>query len=339
MKRGAIVLVGILVLALSPAVAPAQGLLEGGLPSLPGLPYLGGIFGGGGSCDGPGPFSFAGNVGWDYETVDLGLDAFNAGIGGWRSFNHTYRFQGLSLGVAATAVSRTGFGAVARFRLFAVGSDKDTEDYSLAVGTESRHWSTKSDTYYFDGMGFYKIFGGAAVVGGFRWNHMETSFQRPDGSTFPTSQREDESVLVVNLFEPYVGAMIDQGGASRVLRVGVIGWPQLYGNVKYEETLGGAPPAGVRYVSRSRKVTEGYFWEAFGEYGLRAAGWGTAPAAFSVFAKWTQYHINGESNVDRNAIGIGTTASDNFALSMHRNAITAGVKVDVAFDVPVPFNF
>ena len=305
MKHGVVALVGILVLTLAPVVAPAQGFLEGGLPSLPGLPSFGNLFGGGGPCDVSscsGPFSLAGTVGWDYETVDLSLDSEAAGVGDVQNFKHMYRFQGLSLGLAAAAVSRTGVGAMARFSVLVVGIDKDTENYNhnLPITQASRHWNTKNDTYYFDGMGFYNFFRGAALVGGFRWNHLETSFSNPSGQINILGLPGDESVIIVNVFQPYVGAMIDQGGPSRILRAGLIGWPQLYGSVTYEETVGGA---ATRIDSRSRNVSSGYFWEIFGEYGLKTSGWVAANAAFSVFAKWTQYHIDGDSNVDQNVIG------------------------------------
>ena len=61
-----------------------------------------------------------------------------------------------------------------------------------------------------------------------------------------------------------------RGGASRVMRIGFIAWPQVYGNVEYGQTFG-ALGTGSRLDGMSSKVNEGYFWEIFAEYGLERA--------------------------------------------------------------------
>jgi len=275
-------------------------------------------------------------VGWNYETVDFSLDARGAGVRDIQEFKHTYRFQGLSLGLRAAVMSRSGIGAIANFVVLVPGNNRDTENYNdgLPVVQMSRNWHTKNDTYYFDGMGFYRVFNGAALVGGFRWDHLETTFNRPGGVVIIAGLPTDEEVLTANVFQPYVGAMIDQGSPSRVLRVRFIVWPQLYGNVRYEETVGAH---GVRDVARSRKLNGGYFWEIYGEYGLKDQMF--AEAALSIFGKWTQYHFSGDSNVVRNVIGVGRTLSDTFAISLHRNSWTAGLKIDIPLALPIPFYF
>ncbi|MFH1115398.1 MAG: hypothetical protein V1792_15935 [Pseudomonadota bacterium] len=345
MKHGVIVLVSILALALSPAAVPAQGFLGGGLPTLPGLPSFGNMFGGGGSCDpcaDPSPFGLFGTVGWNYQTMDLSFRTLSAGLFDIGALKHTYKFSGVELGLAAKAVSRTGFGALARFTILATSSTKDTENYNEAMGggfffEGSRHWRAKNDTYQFDGMGFYNMYGRAAVIGGFRWNHLETSFDRPDGAIAIASLPGDEAVLTTNVFQPYVGAMIDQGGTSYVLKLGVIGWPQLYGSAKYGQTVGGAFGVGGRINGKTAKVNEGYFWEMFGEYGLRNQMF--RGAVVSVFSKWTQYHLKGTFNADEDAIGgVPASDSDYWNISMHRNSFTAGLKVDIPLALPLPFN-
>ncbi|MDQ7783940.1 MAG: hypothetical protein RDU20_13740 [Desulfomonilaceae bacterium] len=344
MKRGVIVILGILVLALSPAVAPAQGFLGGALPPMPSMPSFGGFFGGGGggSCDDPcpGPFSLFGTVAWNYQTIDLDASTQNFNFLILRGLKHTYRFNGVQLGVGAKAVSRTGFGALVSFDYLIVGSVKDTENYNegfLVPG--SRHWNTKNDTYTFDGMGFYNVYSTAALVGGFRWNHLETTFNNPSGAAgfgglFGAAG--DEAVMVANVYQPYVGVMVDQGGASRVLRIGMIGWPQLYGSVKYEQTLGAAGP-GLRLDGLTARVNEGYFWEIFGEYGLREQAY--MGAALSVFGKWTQYHVKGTFNIDATLVGGIPVGDDFWGISMHRNSWVAGVKLDIPLALPVPFSF
>ncbi|MDQ7783939.1 MAG: hypothetical protein RDU20_13735 [Desulfomonilaceae bacterium] len=344
MKHGVIVLVSIFVLAFSPAVAPAQGVLGGGFPTMPSMPSFGGFFGGGGPCDDPcpGPFNLFGTVAWNYQTIDLDLGTRGGGIFDLGAMKHTYRFNGVQLGLGAQAVSRTGFGAIVTFDILITGSSKDTENYNEAMQgpiffAGSRHWNTKNDTYCFDGMGFYNVYSTAALVGGFRWNHLETTFNNPSGVIGVAGLPGDEAVLVSNIYQPYVGVMVDQGGPSKVLRIGMIGWPQLYGSVKYEQTVGGALPAAARIGGLTAEVSEGYFWEIFGEYGLREKAY--MGAALSVFGKWTQYHIKGNFNLDWDAVGFGNLGGDDWGISMHRNSWVAGVKLDIPLALPVPFSF
>jgi hypothetical protein len=342
MKRALIVLVGVVVFAVSPAVATAQGLLGGALPVLPGLPSLGSMFGDDrcASCVDQRPFSLAGTAAWNYETIDLDFRTLSAGLLNVAALKHTYRFNGLQLGLSARAVSRTGFGALASFRILATGSSKDTENYGEDFPgflQGSRHWRTKNDTYFFDILGFYNVYCASALVGGFRWNHLETTFDRPDGGIGILGLAGDETVLICNIYQPYVGVMVDQGGSSRVLRVGAIGWPQLYGSAEYGETDGGAIPAPARINGMTAKVNEGYFWEIFGEYGLRDQK--HTGAAVSVFGKWAQYHLKGTFNADADFVGLGTVDDDYWNITMHRNSWTAGVKLDIPLAFPVPFSF
>ncbi len=345
MKYGTIVLLSILVLALLPAAAPAQGFLGGGLPALPGLSSFGNIFGGGDSCDpyaGAGPFGLDANVAWNYQTIDLSFRTLSAGLLDLGALKHTYRFSGVQLGVSAHAISRTGVGAIVSFDILATGSSKDTEQYNEALGggfffDGSRHWRTKNDTYCFDGMGFYNLYSAAALVGGFRWNHLETTFDNPSGTLGIAGLAGDEAVLVTNIYQPYVGVMVDQGGPSRVLRVGLIAWPQLYGSVKYDQTVGGANFGGATISGLTAKINEGYFWEIFGEYGLREQMY--MGAALSAFGKWTQYHLKGTFNADANFAFAGTIDTDYWNIAMHRNSWVAGVKIDIPLALPIPFYF
>lgn len=349
MKHVAIVLLSLVVLALAPAVIPAQGLLEGGLLALPGIPSIGNMLGRGDSCDGagPGPLVVDGTVAWNYQTIDLSYQTLGAGLlggpGVLGALKHAYRFSGLQLGVSAQAESRTGVGGIVRFDILLTGSSTDTENYNEALGggvivpEGSRHWRAKNDTYCVDGMGFYKLYKSAALVGGFRWNHLETSFDNANGAIIVPGLPGDEAVLVTNVYQPYVGVMVDQGGANRVLRAGVIGWPQLYGSAKYEQTFGAAFVTGARANGLTAKLDRGYFWEIFGEYGLREQM--LMGAALSIFGKWTQYHLAGTFNADMDVIGLGNVDSDFGNISMHRNSWTAGLKLDVPFAVPMPGYF
>ena len=343
MKRG-ILLLSILVLAFVPAVASAQGFLGGAIPSLPGLPSLGGFFGSGGgcgACEEPSPISLSGTVAWNYEAIDLNCSTLDYQYAGFGAFKHTYKFNGLQLGLTGVAVSRTGFGVWGNFNILATGSTKDPENYNEGFGAGyfqgTRYWTAKNDTYSFTGVGFYNVFNTACVLGGFRWDHLETTFDRPTWTPGVTSSLGgDEATLTVNVYQPFVGAMVDQGGASRVMRIGFIAWPQVYGNVEYGQTFG-ALGTGSRLDGMSSKVNEGYFWEIFAEYGLKEQRF--LGAAFGLFASWTQYHLKGRLNSDLDQIGAASFGSDRFDISLHRNSWTVGGKLEIPLAIPVPFSF
>ena len=46
--------------------------------------------------------------------------------------------------------------------------------------------------------------------------------------------------------------------------MGITGWPQLYGSLRYEETVGAARPTPARIDDLSYSISEGYFRELFG---------------------------------------------------------------------------
>ena len=186
MKRG-ILLLSILVLAFVPAVASAQGFLGGAIPSLPGLPSLGGFFGSGGgcgACEEPSPISLSGTVAWNYEAIDLNCSTLDYQYAGFGAFKHTlqiqrpptradrcrgftYRIRGVGaistswLPVAPkipkTTMKASGQGI---FKAHATGPPR-------MIPIPSRAWdSTTFSTL-------------PVCWAGFRWDHLETTFDRP----------------------------------------------------------------------------------------------------------------------------------------------------------------
>lgn len=335
MKRGVVCIAIVLMAFASPALAPAQGFLGGGFP---GLPSLGGFLGSSGDCDpcsSGSPLSLTADVGVNYQAVNLAFTSLGAGTLGIFNYEHYYRFGGVNLGLTATAVSPQGFGGMLNFSILGAVNGKDSERYDeTAPFIVGRNWSTKNDTYSFTGIGFYNVFHSAALLGGFRWDHMETSFLNPDHDVAIMGARTDESVLIVNIYQPFLGVLVDQGGPSRVLRFGLYGWPQLYGSVRYEETVGGAAPSPARIRDLSTNVSDGYFWEIFGEYGLKNSVYG---AGLSAYAKWTQYHVRGTLKSDVNFVGAGTVASDRFDISIYRNSWTVGANLSIPLALPLPW--
>lgn len=333
MKYRVFVIAGILAILAAPSLAPAQGYLAG---ALPGLPSLGGIFGTSGDCGSDaalGPLSLSADAGYNYQAVNLAFSSQGAGTLGVSDIEHYYRFSGLNLGLTATVSSPQGFGALLNFNILVAANNKDEERYDeTAPQFIARDWKTKNDTYSFTGIGFYNVLGGASALAGFRWDHLETSLERPYNDVGIMGLPTDDAVLIVNAYQPFIGVLVDQGGPSRVLRVGLIGWPQLYGSLRYEETVGAAIPTPARIRDLSYSVTDGYFWEIFGEYGLRENRY--VGAALSAYAKWTQYHVRGSLNSDVNFAGLGTVASDAFDISIMRNSWTVGANVNVPLALP-----
>lgn len=331
MSRIAICCVVLFLALVTPVAVPAQGLLGNILYSLGGIggsanPYS--------ECAGQGPLSLNGDAAVTYETIDLSFDARGAGLDGIANIRHYYTFGGVTFGVSASAMSPQGFGVMARFTVLAASTSRDHERYNVGgVGPPRRRfWKTDNDTYSLEGAGFISVYDSASLLGGFRWDHLETTFDRPDSPVNIASLPSDEAVLKVNAYQPYVGVIVDQGGSHRRLRAGVLGWPQVYGSLTYGETDGGAFVTGARIDNRSISLSEGYFWEIFGDYGVRETSF--VGATFSVFAKWTQYHYRGVLDSDANIIGAGTLASDDFEISIHRNAWSVGLRVHVPVTLP-----
>ena len=201
---------------------------------------------------GKGMFRLSGDAAFTYETIDLGFDAHGSGLDGIANIRHNYTFGGIALGITAAALVPQGFGVMANATVLAVSTSRDEERYNVsgAGPPRRRFWKTNNDTYSLEGAGLVRAYGGTYLLGGFRWDHLETTFSRPDSAVNLASLPSDEGLLVVNAYQPYAGAVIDQGGPYRRLRVGVIGWPQMYGSLEYGETTVPGRPV-LLFVSRT----------------------------------------------------------------------------------------
>lgn len=340
MRRRCCIVCIALILVLAPLVASAQDFSSGGFLSRPVLSYSGGVGSDGNPCDScitAGLLSVKGSAALNYQSISLSFDNEGAGLGGIFSIQHDYAFGGVAFGLTAVVKVQDHFGWMANFTFLVPTTSRDLETINegLTVFNVHRRWKTRNHTYSLEGAGFYNFYGAGSVLAGFRWDHLETSLERPYGASagFFSSLESDESVLVANAFQPYLGFMVDQGGPSTVLRVGITGWPQLYGNLRYGQTFGGFM-TGARVDNRSISMSDGYFWEIFGEYGLRETVY--AGAAFRLFAKWTQYHFKGDVASAVNLVGGGTFASDHSILSISRNSWSLGVTVDIPVALPIP---
>ena len=162
-------------LCMFPSFASSQGMSGGALPGLPSLPSLRGMLGLGSDCSQSGgvcTLALSADAGWNYQAI----------------------------GFTAMGLSPEKFGAMLTFSILLAVNEKDDERYDeTAPISIARDWKTKNDTYSFTGMGLYDAVGCALVTEGFRWDHLETTFERPYNDFSILGLPSDESVLIVNV--------------------------------------------------------------------------------------------------------------------------------------------
>ena len=281
MKRSVVLCAGILILALIPGFASAQGWL------LPGLPSFGGN--GCGSCYGNlGGVTIGGDVayvGYPRSTkVEFVSQAAGAGMFNWR---HGYPVHGIQLSAMATASPNDRVTAIARGTWLLPWNGESFENYDVGAGGVERKWTSSTQWWTAEGAGAYAINGLSAVVVGLRYDSFQTSFKDPSDATF-ASLSGQEADLQVNLWIPYAGVIANQGR----VKFGIIASPWVPGHLKYGQTN------SLIFVTNGRlegsgTVRSGYFLETWGEFNVNLMG-----AAAGLFVKYTYVHCRVEDSLN-----------------------------------------
>jgi len=310
-----VVILSIVLLAWGPGMVFAQGL---------GLPSFGGLMGGP-SCapkaDPKGGAGLALEVGYltTNPSVSLDFTADQLALGGVRQFQHRYPVQGLWL--ALSADGRVGDLGVFTRGSWLVPSNKESDEaYNGTVAL--RTWGAKTQWYTLEGAGMYPAYGSFAAVGGFRYDAFDTSFSDPVAVGLAFTNPSDEADVTVRAYIPYFGLVVNQDAA---LKFGLIGFPYLFGNVKYNQTFG-----GVFHFESSGALRNGYFLEAFAEYGAQIMG-GYA----GIFGTWT--YLRASADMDITQAG-AAGAPQPYTFSMQRQNFIFGGKFALSFNLPyIPF--
>jgi len=315
-------LVGIFLFAIAAGLAGAQGLpssVGAGLPSLSGLS-------GSGGCspvrDPEAGRGLAVNVGYLSTNRSAVFDlTADPAVGNVRQVRHAFPVDGLWLALSANGQVGDKLGIFARGS-WLVPSNRPS-DRTLLFGTtlEPGTWQTNVQWYNADVAGLYPAYGALTVIGGFRFDSFETKFhdrELVDVDDLAT----DVTNVTVTSYIPYVGLMVNQGPA---LKVGLIGFPYVPGNVKYDHTWG---TAVIRHEATGT-LGSSYFLEAFAEYGQRLMG-----GYFGIFGIWTYLHGISELDVSR-TVGIAVSTSGVYKFTADRQNWILGGKFGLNFTSPI----
>lgn len=325
MRRVVVVFVGILVLGLAPTLVPAQGLL-------PGLPALGGAYGGAASCGGrdacgfPGPTFY---IGWQFAspTTSFALDAAHLGVAGVTNVSENYSNPGLWLGLTVPVPLSDSFSLLASGWYLVPGTTSGTasESYSPA-GIGNRSWAAKTDWWFVDGLLAFTPRNNFALLAGLRYDYFTTKFTIDNQAGFAFGLGSDEADLISYNVIPLIGLQFTFPFAQNNLILRAVGFPALVGSLKHGETLGGA---GFRLDSSGNwNGSNGWFFEAFGEFQAKPFG---PSSSLGFFMRWNYTH--GSSDLDVNLLP--GAATDTFGLRFERSALTIGGSFNLNFVTPL----
>jgi len=162
-------------------------------------------------------------------------------------------------------------------------------------------------------------------IGGFRFDSFSTNFTDPTPTaSFGTSTPGDEADVTITAYIPYVGLVVN---LDSTVKFGLIGFPYVFGTVKYNETIGGVP---VRYEF-SGNLQDSYFLETFAEFGTQVMG-GYA----GIFGILTYLHTS--SDVDFNRLTAATSTSVPYRITHDRQNWILGGKFALSFNLPyIPY--
>ncbi len=335
MRRGFIFFVGILALALVPAMACAQYSGAFGLSGLPSMPSL---FGGSGNCGGGAKcpaFVPELYVGWGIPqnrntSVSLSADTGAATV---RNISLQLPTDGLWLGTALPLSLTENLSFVATGWYLFGGANKlnSREDNGIiAGGTLGNNWNVTPTWWFADGALAYTFGGpccGGITGGGFslllglRYDYYEVQITSPD----------NVNVLLVNggqgdvyakSWIPFVGFQCAYKDTVQNLNVRLLGIPTNTGTCY----TGMTTALGRFEFGENNYSKGGYFYEIFGEYTRQFFGASQA----GVFLRWNT--TNAKSSGSGRIAAANT--SDTYNLSLYRSSWTLGGVVTLDFNTP-----
>lgn len=335
MKRAAAAVCTLLAILSIPLLVTAQGYMPVAptRPPYPMLPANPQFMPPPPSC-GPGGFPCAPKRGFfslegagNYQTVDADLETRGAALAGIQQIKHSYRLGGLVLGTTAAAEMTPRLSARFNFSILIPFDTVGDESYTFGgglAGTGGRHWKVNHDWFLLDAAGAYCLSPGTAFLAGFRWDHFSATFKDPYDTVVIAGLGSDRADFTINGYIPFFGVEVNRNDRNSIRVFRIIGFPALWGDVEYNQTIGGGAFSRLRGVGNSYG---GYFLEAYGEYGLRFFN----GAASSAFGKFASYQTNGKLNARDLAAGGAAQSMD---LRLGRISWQLGVKFELPFVCP-----
>jgi hypothetical protein len=322
MRRGLILFVGILALALAPTFVGAQYSGAFGLSGLPSMPSM---FGGSGSGNAASPgIAPAFYVGWGIpqdRNTSISLTAQNLGANNVRSVDIKLPTNGVWLGTALPVSLGDNFSFVATgWYLFGGDTKADSWDnYNLApVVQDANNWSAKHNWWFVDGALAYGWTGFAALVG-LRYDNYTASLTSPNNLGLFGGQ--EETSFLSSAWIPFVGFQSAYTDAIQSLKIRILGIPTIVGY-----SYVGLTTLGNRFEYNNPNYTAGHFFEVFGEYTRKFFGSSQAGA----FLRYNSARATSSGTGE-----ILTTAfQDTYNFSLNRSSWTIGALATLDFTTP-----
>jgi hypothetical protein len=323
MKRVAAVLLGVVALALLPALGCAQGLF-GGLPGMPSIPFFAGSAGGPTGCGGEKVCpcnNLEGYVGYmeDRNGTSLNFDTSQIGIAGVTGVSHRFTNRGVWFGLGDTAClsNRVSFIGSA---WYLVPSKSDSHEVYNS-GIAERTWDTDPRWWYIDGLFALKGPSGLTLLAGLRYDYNTIRFKNPFDVSGVLDLPSDTADATSEAWIPLLGTQYAICNSAGNLVVRAVGFPTMLGNVKYNQTFGGL----ARTEANRGNYNNGWFLEVFAEYSRNFG-----PGSLGIFGRWNGFQ--GNSNVDVQIPPF--PGNETYHLSLHRASWTIGGSVSLNFNTP-----
>lgn len=315
--------------------ASAQGMFGVGFPALPS--FGSSLRGTGSYCETPcppaGPPVFY--VGWMEDRNGTCFDASTDGTGilGINRLSHCYPNRGVWVGFAGSArISDNVTFLAAGWYLIPTNADS-REHYNDGIFGQfpviAQSWRTDTQWWWVDGIfGVGPKCGPASLLLGLRYDVYTVRFKDPpfDRIAEVDDLIDDEADILSRAIIPLIGVQSSYESANSRLLARVIGFPSLFGWVKYNETA-----LVTSRLEGSGNYNGRGFLEVFAEYSRK---WGGAD--IGLFGRWNMVQGYGNLNLDVLGGFDGLlTGGQKFALSITRTSWTLGGSFSFAFNMPL----
>jgi hypothetical protein len=191
-----------------------------------------------------------------------------------------------------------------------------------------REWRHSNTEFYRLGAEMlYQMSGRMALVGGFRWESLLTTFgdANPDyQDTVPSLQAQ----TTIATYEPYLGIRLQQHPGPGGLTVQVIGFPAMFATIQHLNVCHNVIPYAH---TGSHATSRGYFLEASAEWNLGLF----RGAEGSAFVEWTTYYGQCPMTIQRHEGGANPATTSGTVQWAHRiSSLVIGGKVQIAWNLP-----
>jgi len=185
--------------------------------------------------------------------------------------------QGLWASLSAGSVPKLGFGAQGSASILVPKDDNGElrEDGRVVVDSTLR---SRLEWGSVEGAATYGLFGDPCTgvlqaLGGLRWDRISASQRFSHRDPTNTLFSRGTNNFTINAWLPYAGAQFNQLSQVARLTAGIIGFPWILGNAKFQDTsidteiLGpGVAPITLHGGEFDHQLTNGFFVELFADY-------------------------------------------------------------------------